>query len=191
MKNMGKKRILVVVDAQVDFITGTLGNEEAVKAVPNIVEKIKNGKWDHIFLTMDTHGNDYLKTREGKKLKVPHCIKETDGWYIESSVMKAVKDTGVPYRIYKKNTFGMFDIADGMEYDLDEDIDINFEKDTLYVEFCGFCTDICVISNALILKANWYDWADIAVDSKCCAGTTPERHQAALDVMNSCQIDII
>lgn len=181
-----RKRILFLIDVQNDFITGALRNEEAIKAVPNIVNKIKDEDWDLIILTKDTHFDNYLETREGKKLKVPHCIKGTYGWEIEQSVMDAVKESGVPYRVFPKHTFGCFSLSDDLEQILD-DLGIALAD---YFEFCGFCTDICVISNVLLMKANWYDWADFAVDPVCCAGTTVENHKAALAVMNSCQIDI-
>lgn len=188
IRDMGK-RILFLIDVQNDFITGALRNEEAIKAVPNIVKKIKDEHWDLIILTKDTHQENYLQTREGKKLNVPHCILGTYGWEIEQSVMDAVKESGVPYRCLLKFTFGSHSLSDDLEQILDE-LDIPILGDDAYLEFCGFCTDICVISNVLLMKANWYEWADIVVDSSCCAGTTPENHKAALQVMNSCQIDI-
>ena len=186
---MDKKKILFLIDVQNDFITGALRNEEAIKAVPNIVNKIKDEHWDLIVLTKDTHLQNYLQTREGKKLSVPHCIAGTHGWEIEQSVMDAVKESGVPYRLFLKHTFGCFSLSDDLEHVLD-DLDIAFVDGSDYFEFCGFCTDICVISNVLLMKASWYEWADFVVDPACCAGTTPENHKAALAVMNSCQIDI-
>ena len=186
---MSKKKILVIIDCQNSFITGELRNEEAIKAVPNIMKKVQEEKWDFIFLTRDTHTEDYLNTREGQKLPVVHCIKGTHGWEIEESVMAAVDESKIPYAIYNKFTFGLFDIADDLEWELDKN-DIDFENDT-YIEVCGFCTDICVVSNALLLKASFYDWADIAVDSKCCAGVTPESHEAALTTMKMCQINVL
>jgi nicotinamidase-related amidase len=185
-----KRHVLVVIDCQNDFITGALRNEEAIKKVPNIVDKINERKWDFIFLTRDTHGEDYMNTPEGKKLPVPHCLKGTDGWKIEESVMEAVVDSKIPYAVYDKYTFGLHSIADDLEYELGEKTEVDFEDDKMYVEFVGFCTDICVVSNVTILKANWYDWADIAVDSNCCAGVTPESHDAALTTMKMCQIDV-
>jgi nicotinamidase-related amidase len=186
-----KRHILILIDCQVDFITGSLRNEDAIKKVPNIVDKINSRKWDFIFLTRDTHGEDYMDTPEGKKLPVPHCLKGTDGWQIEKSIMEAVVDSKAPYAIYNKYTFGLCSIADDLEYELGEKTDTDFEEDTVYVEFCGFDTDVCVVSNVMILKANWYDWADFVVDSACCAGVTPEKHEAALETMRSCQIDVI
>lgn len=181
-------RILFLIDVQNDFITGALGNEAAIKAVPKIVNKIKNEKWDFIFITRDAHYSDYLNTAEGKKLPVSHCIVDTEGWEIEASIWEAIQESGVPYSLYVKHTFGLHSISDDIEYELDEHFDDKESKP--YFEFCGFCTDICVISNVLLLKASWFEWADIVVDQECCAGTTPENHEAALNVMRSCQIDI-
>lgn len=183
------KRILFLIDVQNDFITGALRNEEAIKAVPKIVDKIKNEQWDFIVLTMDTHDDNYLQTREGKKLNVPHCIRGTEGYKIEASVIDAVHESGIPYVTIPKYTFGCCSITDDLEYAL-ENRGISLEESGFYFEFCGFCTDICVVSNVLLMKADWYEWADFVVDSSCCAGTTPESHNAALQVMNSCQINI-
>lgn len=185
-----KRHVLVVIDCQNDFITGALRNEEAIKKVPNIVDKINERHWDFIFLTRDTHDENYLETMEGKKLKTPHCIKGTDGWHIDKSVMEAVVDSKIPYAVYDKFSFGMFSIADDLEYELEEKTNTDFDDDKMSVDVVGFCTDICVISNALILKANWFDWADINVDTNCCAGTSKEAHDAALTVMKSCQINV-
>ncbi len=186
-----KRQVLVIIDCQNDFITGALRNEEAIKKVPNIVDKINSRKWDFIFLTRDTHGEDYMDTPEGKKLPVPHCLKGTDGWQIEENVMRAVIDSNIPYAIYNKYSFGFHSISDDLEYELASKTDTDLDDDEFYIEVVGFCTDICVVSNVLILKAHWYNWAEIAVDSNCCAGVTPEKHEAALEVMKSCQIDIL
>lgn len=186
-----KRNILIIIDCQNDFITGALRNEEAIKKVPNIINKINERKWNFILLTKDTHHENYINTNEGKKLPIPHCIYGTSGYDIEYNVMKAVINSKIPYIIYNKNTFGLCSLADDLEFELDDQTDISIDSDDLYVEFVGFCTDICVVSNVLILKANWYDWANIAVDSNCCAGTTLERHEAALEVMRSCQIDVL
>lgn len=188
---MSKKKILVVIDCQNDFISGSLRNEDAIKTVPNIANKIKDNHWDFIFLTRDTHYENYLETSEGKKLPVPHCIKGSEGWNIESSVMEAVIDSKVPYAIYNKNTFGLHSIADDLEYELNENTDVNLVEDVFEIEVCGYCSDICVISNVMLLKANFFNCADIIVDSNACAGVTPEKHNAALEVMKSCQIDVI
>lgn len=175
-------KVLVVIDAQNDFIDGALRNEEAIKAVPQIVEKIKN--WDGLVVaTQDTHEPDYLNTREGKYLPIKHCIQDTEGWLIQSDIWKAIVERTKPCRFMIKRTFGYTMLPDLIEYECANDkID--------EIEFCGFCTDICVISNALIVKAAFPE-VDIKVDAACCAGVTPEKHEAALSVMESCQIEVI
>ena len=191
---MSKKRILLAIDCQNDFITGALRNEEAIKKVPNIVEKIKNENWDFIFLTRDTHDTDYLETKEGEKLPVVHCLKGSKGWEIEQSIANAVAaahENGTQYAVYNKFTFGLCTLPEDLEFELESQTDIDFGKDEVEVVFVGFCTDICVVSNALLLKSVWYQFADIAVDSNCTAGVTPESHEAALTTMKMCQIDVI
>lgn len=169
------RKALVVIDVQNDFITGPLGNKECQGIIPNIIEKIKNTT-DDIYITRDTHEENYLKTQEGKKLPIPHCIIGTNGWEI-------VKE--VEYELYKhasrtyiiKDTFGSKDLAEDME---------KYNE----IELIGVCTDICVISNALIIKA-FNPEAKIVVDASCCAGVSPERHRNALEAMKACQIEII
>lgn len=183
---MDTKKNLVVIDCQVDFITGSLRNEEAIKKVPNIVKKINDFDGDAIFYTMDTHQEDYMETNEGKKLPVVHCVKGTDGWQIETSVMAALNDAknrGIKVVRVEKPTFG--------SYDLVEEIKRVSLWSELDVEFVGFCTDICVVSNALLVKAAFYDKAKITVVEDCCAGVTPETHFAACKTMQMCQIDVI
>ena len=173
------KKFLVVVDMQKDFVDGALGSAEALAIVPAAAKKTAAFDGD-IFVTYDTHFDDYMNTAEGKKLPVPHCIKGTDGWALNAEIAAALN--GKRYTAVEKNTFGSVklpmlikDAAGG------EDISI---------ELIGLCTDICVVSNALLLKANFPE-ADIAVDAACCAGVTPEKHEAALETMRSCQIDIL
>lgn len=166
---MGK--VLIVIDMQNDFVTGTLGNKEAQAIVPNVQAKVKEyaDRGDRIIFTRDTHEENYLDTPEGRKLPVKHCINGTEGWQIVSGL--EVKNC----EYVNKPTFGW----------------LNWEgfgsKDE--IELVGVCTDICVISNALILKAK-YPEATISVDASCCAGVTPEKHNAALETMKSCQIDV-
>lgn len=184
------KKILVIIDCQNDFITGSLRNEEAIKKVPNIVKKINENDWDEIFVTQDTHTDDYLNTKEGKNLPVVHCIKYTDGWNIETSIANAIKNAKYNKNInviyIHKPTFGSKNlrdmICDSAKYYYDKDI---------YIEFVGFCTDICVVSNVLLVKEALYENADITVDASCCAGVTPESHNAALLTMKMCQIKVI
>ena len=172
------KQILVVVDMQKDFVDGALGSREAVAIVPAVEEKIRTFEGS-IFVTLDTHFENYLDTAEGKKLPVPHCIKGTPGWELNEKVQKAL--SGKEYTAVEKNTFGSVDLphlieqaADGADF---------------AVELIGLCTDICVVSNALLIKANFPEMP-ISVDAACCAGVTPDKHEAALETMRSCQIDI-
>lgn len=180
-----KQRFLIVVDVQNDFIDGSLRNEEAIKKVPNIVKKIKEFDGDFIFATMDTHAENYLKTSEGEKLPVEHCIKGTEGWKINKDVKKALDESKVPVIFIEKPTFG--------SYDLVERINKVFNHDAYGtdVEFVGYCTDICVVSNALLVKATFFETGNISVDASCCAGVTPETHKAALTTMKMCQINIV
>lgn len=184
---MKTHKILVVVDCQNDFITGTLANEEAQKKVPNIVKKINEFDGDYIFLTRDTHFDNYLNTPEGKKLPVAHCIKNTEGWDIENSVAEAieakVKEGNTAIQIIDKPTFGSQELVSA--------IIVAACCNISEIEFVGFCTDICVLSNAIMVKNATYGYAEITVDASCCAGVTPESHQAALLSMQMCQINIV
>ena len=167
-------KTLIVIDMQNDFIDGSLGTKEATLIVEDVKEKIRSyleaGK--KVYFTKDTHPADYLETYEGLHLPVVHCIKDTDGWQIDGSL---------PWddelcTIVEKGTFGYLGWKD-------------LFSDVADIEICGLCTDICVISNALILRAIYPD-KDILVDRKCCAGVTPELHEAALMVMASNQIEV-
>ena len=189
---MEKRKILVVVDCQNDFITGSLGTKEAQAIVPNVVEKIKN-HYGWIIATQDTHFRDYPLTQEGRNLPIKHCIKGTDGWQIHREIMRAIEDHYGDYTVKPKFTFGeikdliSFDFVgnDGFIYTCVPD-----DGDIESIEIVGLCTDICVISNALILKAR-YPETKIIVDAACCAGVTPATHRAALEVMKMCQIEVI
>ena len=182
------QKILVVVDMQNDFIDGSLGTDEAKKIVPAVVNKINNFAGD-IYATKDTHYEDYLTTSEGIKLPVEHCIRDTSGWEINNEVEAALSsysikpDNMLTYVL--KPTFGSTDLVYLIEEYLEE-----YEEEDLYIELVGLCTDICVVSNALLLKAH-FPSAKICVDSSCCAGVTPETHEAALTTMRMCQIDVI
>ena len=160
-------KFLIVVDMQVDFISGSLGSEMAAAIVPGVVETVKRFDGKVIF-TRDTHENDYLDTPEGKKLPVKHCIRGTKGWEIAQGLYVD------GCKIIDKPNFGW---PNWKEEKLEE------------VEIIGLCTDICVVSNALIIKANFPD-AQVTVDKSCCAGVTPESHNAALLTMQMCQIEI-
>ena len=172
------KKVLVVVDMQKDFVDGSLGTKEAVAIVPKVAEKIRAFDGD-IFVTYDTHFENYLETAEGRKLPVEHCIKGTDGWKLDKDVAAALE--GKAYTPVEKLTFGSVALP-GM-------IEKAAGGEEFCVELIGLCTDICVVSNALLIKAAFPE-VPIAVDSACCAGVTPEKHAAALETMRSCQIDV-
>lgn len=173
------KHILIVVDIQKDFVDGALGTAEAVAMVGNAAKKIKEFDGD-IFVTYDTHFENYMETAEGGKLPVPHCIKGTKGWELDTNITKALE--GKTFTKVEKLTFGSTELPNLVRNVVgDDEFDITL---------IGLCTDICVVSNALILKANFPE-KDIYVDASCCAGVTVETHNAALTTMKMCQIDII
>lgn len=167
-------KILVVVDMQNDFIDGALGSAEAVKIVPYVEEKIKNfdGK---VYFTRDTHFEDYFETQEGKKLPIKHCIKETDGWQIHKSLDVLRKTEAID-----KITFGSTELVDVL------DREENIES----ITFMGLCTDICVISNVMTVKT-FFPEIPLIVDSKGCAGVTPEAHKTALDAIRAVQVEVV
>lgn len=176
-------KILIVVDMQNDFIFGSLGTPEAQAILPNVKKKIEQYKKlvnSQIWFTRDTHYNNYLFTNEGKHLPVKHCIYGTNGWEIRDGLTELAFENYEEVGIVDKETFGLLD----WKFPVWKDETIE------RIELVGLCTDICVVSNALILKATYPD-ADIVVDASCCAGTTPENHKAALQTMKCCQINII
>ena len=173
------KNILVVVDIQNDFVDGALGSKEAVAIIDRACRKIEGFEGD-IYVTLDTHNEDYMNTAEGRKLPVPHCIKGTDGWKLNADIEKTLK--GKNAVIIEKPTFGSQKLA--------ELIAEKYEGEKLSVELIGICTDICVISNALTIRAHNTE-CDITVDSSCCAGVSTKTHDAALTVMKSCLINVI
>ena len=168
------KRAVVVIDMQNDFIDGSLGSKEAVAIVKPVTEFIAKEKaaGSHIIFTMDTHGSDYLQTAEGKRLPVEHCIKPQTGWEICPSLQPYAKDAP----IYEKASFGFTELPPTLA-DYDE------------IVFCGLCTDVCVIVNAMLAKA-FNPEKRIVVKAELCAGITPEGHTTALSAMKACQIDI-
>ena len=172
------KKILIVVDMQKDFVDGALGTKEAIAIVDNVVNKIESFDGD-IIVTYDTHCQNYMETQEGKKLPVPHCIKGTDGWKLDSKVQAAVDKKG--FYAIEKPTFGSTELV---EY-----IKNNYDINDVEIELIGLCTDICVVSNALLLKASFTE-TSISVDASCCAGVTVDSHNAALTTMKMCQINI-
>jgi len=172
------KKILIVVDMQKDFVDGALGTKEAIAIVDNVVNKIESFEGD-IIVTYDTHSENYMETQEGKKLPVPHGIKGTDGWKLDKKVQAAVDKKG--FYAIEKPTFGSTELV---EY-----IKNNYDINDVEIELIGLCTDICVVSNALLLKASFTE-TSISVDASCCAGVTVDSHNAALTTMKMCQINI-
>ena len=175
-------KVLVAVDMQNDFIDGALGTEEAEAIVPGVVEKIR--EFDGMVVaTRDTHGEDYLDSGEGKHLPVVHCVKGTEGWEIRKEVREALR--GKPgYLTIDKPTFGSVELGEYVKK-LDET-----EGPVEEITLVGLCTDICVISNALLLKA-YLPEAHVRVDASCCAGVTPRSHDQALEAMKMCQVEIV
>ena len=171
------KKALVVIDMQNDFIDGALGTGEAQAIVGNVKKKIEQALnvGDDVIFTQDPHYDTYLETGEGKKLPVPHCIYGTNGW----EICPELKEYSENAKIFEKPTFGSVKLARYLavrEYET--------------VEFVGLCTDICVISNVLLVKAVMPE-SELFVDASCCAGVTPGSHKNALEAMNMCQVNII
>ena len=174
-------KVLVVVDMQNDFITGSLGTPEARAIVPNVKKKVEEyyKAGDKIIFTKDSHHSDYLETMEGEKLPVEHCIISKHGWLICDDLQKYITCGD----IIEKPTFASFGLVERLK-DYSENIAID------EIELVGLCTDICVVSNALLLKAAFYEDCEISVDATCCAGVTPQSHEAALKTMEMCQINV-
>ena len=202
------KHYLIVVDMQKDFIDGSLGTEEAQSIVEKVKEKILSYPKDRVYATLDTHGEDYLSTQEGKMLPVPHCIKGTEGWGLHPMLKELI----LPDHFFEKGSFGSLQLAESMRtlftkqvieeatmakntgnikdtVEIRGDAEIGAYPD-FTIELVGLCTDICVVSNALLLKA-FLPEIPISVDSSCCAGVTKEKHLAALETLRSCQIEVL
>ena len=167
-------KYLIVVDMQVDFITGSLGSSLATAIVPNVVEKVKNFDGRVIF-TRDTHFQNYMETQEGRNLPVPHCIKDSEGWEICDELKPYVET------VVDKITFGSIELPEILR---------SFGEPIEKIELCGLCTDICVISNAMVLKAAFPE-VPVTVDSSCSAGVSVESHNTALDAMRAVQIEVV
>lgn len=194
------KKVLVVVDMQNDFIDGVLGTPEAQAIVPNVVKKIREYcEADNLVLfTKDTHYDNYLDTQEGKNLPVPHCIINTNGWCINKSVRSEwLNSPHIEIELMEdglveenntifKSAFGSVLLGEILEKLITLDVSDEIDE----IEFCGVCTDICVISNVMITKSFLPD-IKITVDADCCAGVTPESHRNALEAMKACQVNII
>lgn len=178
-------KILVVVDMQNDFIDGALGTKEAESIVKNVVTKIQQyiSNKDSIYFTMDTHNENYLKSQEGLKLPVEHCIKGNPGWNLQKDITILLESLKNRNKIvFEKNGFGSVELA--------ETIKNNFEdNENTEIELVGLCTDICVITNAILLKT-YMPNSKIIVDESCCAGVNTRSHKEALNTMKMCQIDI-
>ena len=171
------RRLLIVIDMQNDFIDGALGTPEALAIVEKVKDKIRSYPPQDVIATMDTHGEDYMASQEGQNLPMPHCIRGSAGWQLRPEIRELLQDAA----IYEKPTFGSVRLA--------EDLKTLSEIKELELELVGLCTDICVVSNALLLKAVMPE-VKISVDASCCAGVTPESHRAALATMRACQINV-
>ncbi len=169
------KKLLVVIDMQNDFIDGALGTEEAQAIVEPVLQKIKQYPKDCIYATRDTHGTDYLDTQEGKFLPVVHCVENTKGWEFPDAIDAAL-DGAV---VIQKSTFGSSALADMLYFE-------TIGQDEVEIELVGLCTDICVVSNAMLIKEKLPE-VKLIVDASCCAGVTPKSHAAALTTMKMCQ----
>lgn len=172
----GKKKLLIVVDMQKDFVDGALGSAQAEKIVPCVLAKIQayEEAGDEVVFTLDTHGEDYLDTLEGKHLPVKHCIKGTEGWKLTEALQQAAEGR----KVFEKTTFGSTECAAYAAAG-------NYAG----IELVGLCTDICVISNAMLCKAYAAN-TPVLVDAACCAGVTLESHERALLAMKSCQVEV-
>lgn len=173
------KKCLIIIDMQNDFIDGSLSNKSAQDIIPAILEELRTGGYEHIVFTRDTHTKNYLNTPEGKRLPVEHCIMGTEGWELNQEILEDACFGCDSISFFDKPTFGSLGLLSHIQSqgDFDE------------VVVCGTCTDICVVSNVLILKTMKPD-LNITVLGNACAGLTPEKHQAALEVMRSCQINV-
>ncbi len=171
------KNALIVIDMQNDFIDGSLGSPEAVESVASVIAEIQKD-YDGIFFTRDTHFDSYLDTLEGKNLPVKHCIIDTQGWQIRDDIYQAAVRTQKPLRVIDKMTFGSFALIDALRL---------YSRELESVTLVGLCTDICVVSNAILLRAAFPD-LPIYVVRPACAGTCVENHEAALQLMKPCQI---
>ena len=176
------RKILIVIDMQNDFVTGALGSQDAQNILWNVREKIDTyvAEASEVIFTRDTHDKDYMQTNEGRHLPVAHCIRETQGWQICTCLTEGLTSA---YPVIDKPTFGYVDWKAVIKSEQADGGDLR-------IELVGVCTDICVVSNALILKA-LYPEADVLVDADCCAGVTRESHEAALMTMKACQVEVL
>ena len=175
------KKLLIVVDMQHDFIDGALANKDAQSILSNVAKEIKSAT--QVIFTRDTHTENYLNTQEGKFLPIVHCIQNTHGWEVDESLIKACKDNNVQFTYLNKSTFGYNGWKSYFSDEYAEESVSKYDE----IEFCGTCTNICVVSNALALKAVLPEMK-ITCKADACAGFTKEKHNAALEVMRSCQV---
>ena len=176
------KKLLIVIDMQNDFVTGCLGTKEAKEIVPNVVKLVKDFDGD-VWFTRDTHEENYLETQEGKKLPVVHCIRNTDGW----NIIPELKDfADKAKKVFNKPTFGSVYMADEIRRICESDYTANYDE----IYLCGVCTGICVISNAMLIKAVTPE-TPIKIVANACACVTPESHETALNAMRTCQIEVV
>ncbi len=174
------RKILVVVDMQNDFVTGALGTPEAQAMLPALLDYVEHFPGQIVF-TLDTHGEDYLNSREGRQLPVVHCVKDTDGWKLVDPLQAFAQAHSC--QIFCKKTFGSAELAQWLQTE--------HETDPIgEILLAGVCTDICVISNAMTIRS-FLPEVPIGIVANCCAGVTPQRHQTALDAMESCQMQIL
>lgn len=176
-----ENKLLIVVDVQRDFVDGALANTEAQAAMPKLMELVENWEED-IFCTRDTHDGRYMDSLEGQMLPVPHCLIDTEGWELMPELKQKVEEEGIP--VVNKPTFGSIALIEKIRK-----YESHFGS-YAEIHLCGFCTDICVISNALLIRAN-YPNVRMICHANACAGVTPEKHAAALEVMKSCQIEVV
>ena len=176
-----KMKALLVIDMQKDFVDGALGTAEAVAIVPAVKARIEQAKanGERLFFTRDTHTENYMNTQEGRKLPVPHCIEGTEGWQIIPELQPFTEGAA----IFDKPGFGSLALCQAMQEPAKE-------QPIEAVTLIGLCTDICVISNAMLVKAALPE-VELYVDSACCAGVTPQSHQNALETMKMCQITVL
>jgi len=172
------KRVLIIVDMQRDFIDGALANDLGQTIVKNVVREIKSDYYNYFALTRDSHGEDYLNSLEGRNLPIKHCVRSSFGWELNSDVLKALRDNGYQYKIFDKNGFGLFEINDELSKIQDQ-----IESITLL----GLCTDICVVTMSLIIRAKFPNIPMFVVEDAC-GGTSEDAHKAGMKVMESCQI---
>lgn len=190
-----RKKILVVIDMQNDFITGVLGTPEARVIVPKVVDKIKAKNYDLLIATQDTHLDDYEEYREGRYLPVKHCVQNTWGYEIVNDISEILWGVNPLRIIMDKFNFalegnlweGIVNVLNDFLYMY---VPLSYQGEDLEFEFCGVATNICVVSNAFAIRQAFPE-AEITIDASCCAGTTPEAHKAALMTMKSCQMNII